>query len=320
MWGATLAEKVRRAATVLVAGAASASFGGAGAVSAGCASDHHVSPWGDRPGPPLAAFLRSPDLAGQLARIDAETAALRLARTEQIEVELPPRGSRRKAVLRGYEGRDVAGRPVHAVRVATPLGVVLAVGPLDPGDLDRDQPTELVPALAGEGTALAFRSGSDLNGDGSLDVVLRNDAGAISIWHFGELGAGPYAAHLAVPPTGGADVEGDGRAALWGARPPTPGDPIAPRLTDVATFTGHAYSDDTAAAKAWHAREASRPLPTGVSDTLRLRAALEHAWHAIFAGEARDAVLRDLRREPVPGPLRPSMEGHLGTLTSVVRP
>ena len=33
-------------------------------------------------------------------------------------------------------------------------------------------------------------------------------------------------------------------------------------------------------------------MPTSVSDAVRLRAAVEHAWHALLAGEPREAVLR----------------------------
>jgi hypothetical protein len=319
MWWRTLSEKLALAASLLAGAGAGGVCAGASALGLGCASDHHVSPWGAQDAPSLGAFLRPPDLDAELSRVDAETATLGLVRTEEIRAELPPRGSGRMAVLRGYEGRDVAGRKVHAARVATPFGVVLAVGPLDAGDVDRDQPTELVPSLVNEGRALAFGSGSDLNGDGSLDVVLRNDAGSISIWHVEPLGAGPYAVYLAAPPTRGVDAEGDGRVALWAALPVAPGDPIAPRLTDVATFASGAYSDDTPAARAWHAREAASPLPTSVSDAVRLRAALERAWHAIMAGQPPETVLSALRREPAPPPLRPWFEGHLRTLAKARR-
>lgn len=306
MWGGTLPEKLALAASLL---------------AAGCGSNHHVSPWGDGAGPSLEAFLRVPDLGAELARIDAETASLGLVRTEEIRAELPPRGSGRTAVLRGYEGRDVTGRKVHAVRVATPRGVVLAVGPLDAGDVDRGKATELVPALAtGEGRALALRSGSDLNGDGALDVVLRNDAGALEIWRIDELGSAPYPVRLAAPPTRAVDADGDGRIDLWAELPIAPGDPVAPRFTDVATFAGGSYADDTPAARAWHAREARSPRPTGVSEAVRLRGAVEHAWHAILAGEPREAVLRDLGKEPASPPLRPWIERYQRTLASVRGP
>jgi hypothetical protein len=282
----------------------------AGLLAAGCASDHHVSPWGERPGPTLDAFVRPPDLAAALAAVDAETASLGLGlvKTAEIRTELP-KGSRRAAVLRGYEGRDAAGRVVHAVRVATPRGVVLAVGPLDVGDLDRRRATELVPSLPTlstneGGAALAFLSGTDLNGDGSPDVVLRNDVGELAVWHLGELGSGPYAVSMVTPVLSGIDADGDGKIDLWGEIPVAPGDPPAPRLTDVATFADGAYSDVTPAARAWHAREAAQPVPTQVGDAVRLRAAIERAWHAILAGQPQESVLHDLRREPVPPALR----------------
>ncbi len=263
--------------------------------------------------------MQRPDLAAQLAVVDAETATLGLIQTEEIRAELPPRGSGKLAVLRGYQGIDAAGRRVHAVRVATPRSVVLAVGPLEAADLDRRRATELVPELVvgAHGEGGAFRSGTDLNGDGSLDVVLRNDAGALTLWHLGELGSGVYAVTMAAPPTRGIDVEGSGHIDLWGQLPTDPADPLAPALADVATFVAGAYSDDTPAARAWHAREAARPPPTSVSDALRLRAALERAWHAVLAGRPADAVLQALRRERVPPSLRASFEANARTVTSI---
>jgi hypothetical protein len=307
MRAGTLAEKLGLAAILL---------------TSACASDHHVSPWGERPAAALDAYFgaRPPDLARQLAIVDAETGALGLHATEEIHADLAPKGSEgREAVIRGYEGRDAAGRLVHAVRVATPRGVVLAVGPLDPGDVDRSQATELVPALllGDDGSGTAFRSGTDLNGDGSPDVVLRNDAGALSIWHVGEMGAAPYPIRMAAPPLRGTDA-GDGRVGLWGRLPVPSVDPIAPRLVDVATFEAGAYSNATAAARAFHAREAARPV-VKAPDAARLRAAIERAWHVVLAGQPAERALHELEREPVPEPLRASFEAHVRTLEALGR-
>ena len=308
MRAAKLSEKLGLLAIVL-AGAA-------------CASDHHVSPWGTQPGGSLEALLavRPPDLAAQLAAVDAETSALGLHLTGELHADLPPKGAGQEAVIRGYQGRDAAGRLVHAVRVATPAGVVLAVGPLDADDLDRSQATELVPALslADDGSGAAFRSGTDLNGDGSPDVILRNDAGALSISHLGELGSAAYPILMAVPPLRGTDV-GDGGVGLWGRLPVPPGDPIAPVLADVATFAAGAYSNTTAAAREFHAREAARP---GVKtpDAARLRAALERAWHTVLAGQPGEGVLRDLAREPVPERLRASFDVHVRAIEALSGP
>ena len=308
----TLPEKLGLATSLLAASLAPG-------LALGCSGNHHVSPWGAGSGPGLEAYLQGPDLAAELAVVDAETRTLGLVQTEEIRAELPPRGSGRTAVLRGYEGVDAARRKVHAVRVATPRGVVLAVGPLEAGDLDRRRATELVPALltGDDGEGIAFRSGTNLNGDGSLNVVVRNDAGELSIWHLGELGSGLYAVSMAAPPTRGIDVEGSGHIDLWGQLPADPADPIAPRLADVATFAGGAYSNGTPAARAWHAREAARPLPTAVSDARRLRAILERAWHAVLEGQPPESVLQALRREPVPARLRAAFDVHQRTVAAI---
>ncbi|HVY45951.1 MAG TPA: hypothetical protein VHB21_08735, partial [Minicystis sp.] len=53
--------------------------------AASCASDHRVSPWGTLGRLPASVYVPRPDLAGALAEIDRETAALGLAR----EIEIP---------------------------------------------------------------------------------------------------------------------------------------------------------------------------------------------------------------------------------------
>jgi hypothetical protein len=287
---------------------------------AGCGGDHHVSPWGDRAGPSLEPFVRAPDLDAQLALVDAETASLKLVMTNAMNVELPPHGSGRNAVLRGYRGQDATGRPIHAVRVATPRGVVLALGPLDAGDLDRGLATELVPTLtsADPNSPAAWSSGTDLNGDGAPDVVVKNEAGALAIWRVGELGSGAYGVTMAAAPTSGIVVDGDPRVALWGQARVPAGDAIAPSLTDVATFAGGAYSDATPAARAWHTR-ALAAIPTAVAgDAPRLRATLERAWHGLLEGKPRDPILGELSKERVPRALAASFEAHQRRLASLV--
>jgi hypothetical protein len=252
--------------------------------------------------------------------VDREAAALRLSLGAEIRAELP-RG-RGPAVIRGYDGHDAAGRPVHAVRVATSLGVVMALGPLDAGDLDRTAPTELVPALEG----VRFRSGTDLNGDGLVDVVVKNDAGTLSIWHVDAFGSAAYAIAMAAPPSRGIEIDGDPRLALAGALPVPPGDPIAPELGDVATFAAGGYTDATPAARAWHARLVPAPSPLLVvplgppRDDVRLRAAVERAWHAVLAGQGAEIVLRALGREPVPAPLRAAFDRHARAVADAASP
>ena len=303
----TLPEKLAIAATLL---------------ATSCSSDHRVSPWGAQAGPSFAAFAPRPDLEARLATIDGETSALGLARSFELRVELPRKGG--PAVIRGYEGQDVAGRPVHAVRVATPLGVVMAVGPLDAHELDRRVATRIVPALVGGGPkgdeVGAFRTGTDLNGDGRLDVVVRDDAGALAVWHFDGLGSGAYEVVMEAPPTRGADLDADGHVDLEGELPVARGDAIAPRLRDVATFADGRYSDATPAARAWH-RQRARAATAGSSardDGARLRAALERAWHTILAGERPvENVLAELRKEPVPPLLRSAFDRHVYTIAAL---
>ncbi|MFT3768366.1 MAG: VCBS repeat-containing protein [Minicystis sp.] len=281
-----------------------------------------MSPWGGRPRPSFADFVPQPDLQARLASIDTETAAHGLARSFELRVDLPKGAG--TAVIRGYDGTDVAGRPVHAVRVATPLGVVMAVGPLDVGELDRRAATELVPALVGgeeKGDAPgAYRTGTDLNGDGLLDVVLRNEAGVLSIWHFDRLGSGAYEIEMLAPPTRALDLDGDGRIDFEGEIPPAPGDAIAPRFRDVATFAGGRYVNTSPAARAWHTQRAR----AGVSltrDEVRLRATLERAWHTVLSGDQPvKNVLETLRNEVVPEALRAAFDRHARGIAGLPAP
>jgi hypothetical protein len=300
MRAAKLPEKLALAAILLAATA--------------CASDHHVSPWGSRPGPSLEPFVAPAGLAPRLAEVDAETAAHHLTLTAEIRLSFPRNGAPRPAVLRGYEGLDPAGRPVHAIRVATELGVVMALGPLAPLDLDRRAPTELVQEAG------PLRSGLDMNGDGAIDVVARNEAGVLSVFHVDEIGSAEYPVKMAAPPTRGAGI--DGHPVLSGQLPLPEGDPIAPKLEAVAAFDQGRYTEEAAAAKSWHAERSAAieaaPPPPKDRDDLRLRAALERAWHGILGGGDPEAILRALGREPVPAALRASFDRHAQKVATLV--
>jgi hypothetical protein len=145
-----------------------------------CGSDHRVSPWGGGEPPPLATFAQAPDLAAQLRAVDQEAEALGLRRTAELRLKL--RHGRGEVVIRGYAGTDAIGRPTSAVRVATPQGVVMAVGPLASGDRDRSRATELV----------ISQSGADADDNGEPDIVLRNEAGALEFWTIPLSGKPPY--------------------------------------------------------------------------------------------------------------------------------
>jgi hypothetical protein len=226
-------------------------------------SDHRVSPWpGEGPAALLSPYVPPPDLEGQLAKVDAEAAAHHLTLRAEIRRQLPRRGG--PIVLRAYEGTDAVGRRTHAVRVATSRGVVMAIGPLEARD-PPDRATELVAGLAAGQEATAFASGTDLNGDGTLDAVLRNELGGLEIWRLSSTGSNRYAVELTAPPTRGIDADGDGRVDLTSRLDIPEGDPIAPRFEDVATFDGHRWTNNTVAARGWHARRAAlraEPPPT----------------------------------------------------------
>lgn len=270
----------------------------------------------------MGELTEGPDLDARLALVDTETAAHGLRLTHEIPVKLPRSGG--PARIRGYEGVDTLGRPVHAIRVATARAVVMALGPLDSRDAARDAATELVPALlvedGGRGGA-AFQSGTDLTGDGSVSVVARSEAGQLAIWRVTPLGASPYPIAIQVPATRGLDVDGDGRVDLAGDLPIDRGDAIAPRLRDVATFDGAGFSNRSQGARAFHAGLAEPATPpksdAPASDEARLRRAVERAWHTVLAGKSRDDALKELQREPVPARLRASFERWVSVISSL---
>ncbi|MFO0762161.1 MAG: VCBS repeat-containing protein [Byssovorax sp.] len=293
-------------------------------LAAACSSDHHVSPWGIAPDLPLRQLFQAPDMDAQLARLDRETGPLGLHLGPEIPIDLPAGGG--QARIRGYDGQDPLGRPIHAVRVVTPRGIVMAVGPIDPADLRREQPTELVVALVptddGKG---AYRSGTDLNGDELPDVVLRGENGTLAIWHVAALGAAPYDVEMAAPPERAQDIDGDGLIDLEGDVPVDPADPLAPRLTDVATFDGGRYTHRSEPARSFHARLAEPPPPPApgppVRPEVRLREALERAFHAALGGHAsKKEVLDALDQEAVPGALAASFKRHRERIAGLFAP
>ncbi|MEP7124626.1 MAG: VCBS repeat-containing protein [Byssovorax sp.] len=287
---------------------------------AACSSDHHVSAWGAAGSPRLGAYLETPDLDARLALVDTETAALGLHLTDEIPITLAHGGG--AARIRGYEGTDTLGRPVHAIRVATARSVVMAVGPVDSHDTARDGATELVPALLvedGGRRGSAFRSGTDLTGDGAIAVVAKGETGQLAIWRITSLGAAPYPIAMAAPPTRALDVDGDGRVDLVGDLATECGDAIAPRLSDAATFDGVGYSNRTEGARAFHAALAEAAPPRNgdapASDELRLRRAVERAWHAVQAGKSREDARSELDREVVPARLRAAFDRCVSVLS-----
>lgn len=247
-----------------------------------CTSNHHVSPFPDE-GLLAAALSASGNLDRQLARIDEEGQRAGFVLTSERRGKLAD-GS--VFVVRGYRATDALGRPAFATRVATPQAIVLALGPLDASDV-RPKPTELVEHLVEGG----FWSGTDLNGDGAPDVVVKDALGALQVWRIDPMGAAPYPVKLLWPPDRALDIDGDGRPDLASAPPPFEGDTIAPILLDAATFDENGYEDTSAAARIWHAverRHAEEHAEHALAEkraTDFCRAALERALHAVLSGE-----------------------------------
>lgn len=263
---------------------------------AGCVSNHRVSPF-----PPIESvydILPEPNLDAQVARIDAEAEANRYRLVVERRGKLPEGG---EIMVRGYETVDPFGRPSHLVRVATPSGVVLALGPPDP-KLIVAPATELRASLLTGG----WFSGTDLNGDGAPDVIVQDGRGVLSAWKVEHYGATPLPIQLAYPPTFALDVNGDGHPDFAG-KPETQGDDeLSPALVDVAVFDGSRYTNTHPEARDWHRRERDR-ADAVISEALDgeeeetpkepkevLTAALERGFHAIFAGENLDATLKEL--------------------------
>jgi hypothetical protein len=265
--------------------------------------------------------MEAPDLDARLALLDVETSAHRLKMTVEIPIKLPHGGG--PARIRGYEGTDSLGRRVHAIRVATARTVVMAVGPLDPGDTARETATELVPALMvedGGRSGSAFQSGTDLTGDGGVAVVARSETGELAIWRVTPLGAAPYPVAILGAATRGLDVDGDGRVDLAGDLPRDRGDTIGARLSDAATFDGVGFSDRTEGARAFHAALADAAAVAkgdeATSDEVRIRRAVERAWHSVLAGRSRDDALKELRNEAIPARLRASFDRYVSVISS----
>jgi hypothetical protein len=206
-----------------------------------------------------------------------------------LRIEGKMSGGRRFVAL-GLVGRDPVGRPLHAVRVATPASIVLALGPPALAAPDPTEPNELLPTLMEAG---AYPSGTDFTGDGAPDVALRAMDGSLAVFRVDPMGATRYPVRLGVMPTRALDVNADGRPDLAGNVPIQPGDPIAPDLVDVAIGVGSAFRNDVPDALAFHRARRDR-LPPGEASSaaVRLKGAIERAYHALRAGDAASAALQ----------------------------
>ncbi|MFO0615828.1 MAG: VCBS repeat-containing protein [Polyangiaceae bacterium] len=282
-----------------------------------CGSNHHVSEWGEAGAPKLTMFVDSPDLE---AHVDGMNRDADLAGFD-VEDELHGSAAGTAYVVRLFRGPRLLGRDQRAIRVASPSGVILALGPIDPRSTVRTEPDDLVRAFDPKGDGeTVFRSMTDLTGDGTLDLVVRSESGELAVYSLGPRGATRLEVTMAAPPVEGVDVDGDGRMDLRGSVPIADDDPIAPDLSDVATFDGRQFSNATAGAKAFHSDQADAvavDAPAMAGTVIGLRRSLERAWHTILRGGDRKEALEALDKARPDVSLRASFDAHRARITAL---
>jgi hypothetical protein len=239
-------------------------------------SNHRVSPF---PQLDAAALLRpEDDLDGALDR------AREQAKSDLLKEDLRVDGVLREGhpfVALGFSGQDAIGRPLFAVRVVTPSGIVLALGPDRALPRDPSVPSHLLASWLG-----AYPSGQDVTGDSMPDLLVAADDGTLAFYRIDRLGTLRYPVVSDIPPTKITDINEDGLPDLIGAAIVPPGDPIAPDLVEVAVCVGAGFTARHPAAIAWHRLRAKAiTVPTEGSPEKRLKAAIEKAFHSIRGGE-----------------------------------
>lgn len=251
----------------------------------GCAAEKELSPWGPRKTPSLKAFLEKPDLDEHVRAIEEEA---RAAKLELVAADSVRARDGTVFEVRAFRGVDGLGHPTTAVRVASPFGVVLAVGPRSERDASHPA-TELVLSLASEeGTAVQLPA--DLLRDGSLLLALRSDRGTVEVHRLTPHGSGPIAIELAHPVS---ELRSQDGAFMLACSTPIRGG----RLERVAAYDGKAFRETTDRARAWHAREARRRdrVPREETAEQKLARLAERAFHrALSEPKPSEAALRDL--------------------------
>ncbi|MFO0549028.1 MAG: hypothetical protein U0271_11615 [Polyangiaceae bacterium] len=258
--------------------------------SCGCATGHHVSPWGDRGVPPLAAFVEQPDLDAHVIELERDAAAEGL--TIDIALAVVDRESTRFEV-RGLSGRGRGGDRLTATRVASPFGVVLALGP----SRSPTSPTELVLELdLGSGNALAMPA--DLDGDGLVDLAVASPSGHLSIFSLAAHGATEIAVTL--DSVSGARILEDGGYGLVSRAPAADSAPILPVLERIAMRERGRYVEDSDRVRKWHVRQAAlrRAASAPSTEAASLSRLLEIAFHEALGGLGAGAFDEAERRAP----------------------
>jgi hypothetical protein len=248
----------------------------AGSIALSSCSNHLVSPFLQVDPAQLLRPDDDLDAALDRARSQATSDALK----EDLRVDGVLRDGRPFVAL-GFSGVDAIGRSLFAVRVVTPSGIVLALGPDRALPRDPSVPSRLLPSWLG-----AYPSGQDLTGDSMPDVLVSADDGTLAVYRVDRLGTLRYPVISDVPPSRIVDVNTDGWLDLLGTVPVPAGDPIAPELSEVAVCTGGGFSARHPATIAWHReREKAIVIPSDGTPERRLKAAIEKAFHAMRAGE-----------------------------------
>lgn len=252
----------------------------------GCRSNHHVSPW---PKDISVKDLWQPtSLQQHIERMDRELSGEGLMLSVQLDGQF---ASGSEYCIRSYRGVDGLNNAREAVRVATKYGVVMALGPVSSHQALQGRGVSLVDKYEEGG----WRSGTDFNGDGLVDVIVMRDSKELELWAIYEQGAAPYPVRSLVLMQQMVDVNHDGRPELLGNVAVSEQDVVAPKLVEVLFFSGGSYVWDHPGAQRWHEKQAqqlqNQAAITGQS-SVPLGNVLAIAWHRIRAGHERGPVLK----------------------------
>ncbi len=251
--------------------------------------------------PKLGDYAERPDLDAKLSAIDAEAKAAKLELVREVETK----GEGGTVyVVRSYRGVDTLDRPTWACRVASPFGVIMALGP---DAADAREPHEAVFEIEA-GASRLFASPGQLVPGGDPELLLKNARGELAVWRLSARGATEIRIELASPPVRLVDLSNGelGLAAIVTA-PPERERPLA--LLRVAAFDGAGFTERAPAARRFHEeeREQANVVPETETAEARLDRRTRRAFHAILAGEKKKDVADAFSRDDVAPELRGAM-------------